>query len=388
MEARESTLSERLQTGFLGFIAFALLLVMLVQAQFLLICLCISVIIFSLTSDAISAFARLKVPNWLATVLALLMITVGLLWLTTTLAAQINEIVSTAVTYSEKAQQMLPDLLDWMGPKSQSAVETVIASFNVSGWIRSLASQASNMMSAVILILTFVGFMFAERYWFPIKIERLAGSDERAIKVLTIINSIMRRVNRYLVVKAIVSSVTATLVWVIFRAAGLDLAGPIAMLTLILNFIPTIGSIMATIIAILLVLAQTANVSETVVVGLACTTVHFCIGNIIEPMLLGQTLRMSSFGIVLSLAVWGAVWGLAGMFLSVPIMAAVMIICAHIPWLRPVAIILSREGQPDDVDEPSSGDDQVMALRELWTASNHAELDAARKAGRRARKHR
>ncbi len=341
-------LRERLQTGFLGIVAFALLLFLLVQAKFLLITLSIAVIIFSLTSDAIYAFAKLKVPTWFATTLALVVIAFGLLWITTMIAAQVNEIVSTSIAYAEKAQSLLPELTEWMGPNAQSAVESFIQSFNFTGWIRQVAAQASNLFSGVVMILLYVGFMFTERVWFPIKIERLTGDPEKADKVRAIISSIMRSVNRYLVIKALVSALTAGLVWVIFWVAGLDLAGPIAMITFILNFIPTIGSIIATVVAVLLALAQTGGVPETVVIGIACTCVHFLIGNILDPMLLGQTLRMSSFGIVLSLAVWGAVWGLPGMFLSVPIMAAIMIICAHIPWLRPVAILLSREGFADD----------------------------------------
>ena len=70
LQSGESLLRERLQTGFLGIIAFALVLFLLVQARFMLICLAIAIIIFALTSDAISAFARLKVPNWLATTLS------------------------------------------------------------------------------------------------------------------------------------------------------------------------------------------------------------------------------------------------------------------------------------------------------------------------------
>ena len=95
MQSGESLLRERLQTGFLGIIAFALVLFLLVQARFMLICLAIAIIIFALTSDAISAFARLKVPNWLATTLALIAIAFGLLWAATAVVAQVNEVVTT-----------------------------------------------------------------------------------------------------------------------------------------------------------------------------------------------------------------------------------------------------------------------------------------------------
>lgn len=353
MNRHDSQLSERLRTGFLGVIAFGLILFLLVQARFILICLAFAIIIFSLTSDAISAFARLKVPNWLATTLALIAIAIGLLWAATAVVAQVNEVVSTAIAYADRAQAVLSSLSQRWGPGAQEAIATFTGNIDVAGWLRSAAAQASNLISGSVLILTFVGFMFSERIWFPVKIERLTGDPDRARQVLGTVHVIMRRVNRYLVVKAGISAVTAALIWAIFRLAGLELAGAIAMLTFILNFIPTLGSIIATVIAIVLVLAQTGDPTLTLTLGGLITAVQFVVGNVFDPMLLGQTLRLSSFGIVLSLAFWGVVWGIAGTFLAVPIMVAVMIVCAQIPWLRPVAILLSQEGLPEQ--EPSSG---------------------------------
>ena len=347
MSANDSQLSERLQTGFLGVIAFALILFLLTQARFILICLAFAIIIFSLTSEAISAFARLKVPNWLATTLALIAIAIGLLWAATTVVAQVNEVVTTSIVYADRAQATLANLSQRWGPRVQESIVTFLGSIDFAGWARSAASQASNLISGSVLVLTFVGFMFAERIWFPIKIERLTGDPARAGEVLRIIYSIMSRVNRYLVVKAAISFVTAGLIWGIFRGAGLELSGAVATFTFILNFIPTIGSIIAAVIAIAVVLAQTGDPTTTLMIGSACTAVHFVIGNIFDPMLLGQTLRLSSFGIVLSLAFWGAIWGIAGTFLAVPIMVALMIVCAHIPWLRPLAIMISHEGLPE-----------------------------------------
>ncbi|WP_199257487.1 AI-2E family transporter [Paracoccus binzhouensis] len=351
MDGHDSQLSERLRTGFLGVIAFGLILFLLVQARFILICLAFAIIIFSLTSDAISAFARLRVPNWLATALALIAIAIGLLWAATAVVAQVNEVVSTAIAYADRAQAVLSNLSQRWGPRAQEALSTFMGSIDVAGWLRSAAAQASNLISGSVLILTFVGFMFSERLCFPLKVERLTGDPGRARQALGTIHVIMRRVNRYLVVKTGISAVTAALIWAIFRLAGLELAGAVAMLTFILNFIPTLGSIVATVIAVAMVLAQTGDPTGTLIVGGMATAVHFVIGNILEPMLLGQTLRLSSFGIILSLAFWGAVWGIAGTFLAVPIMVAMMIVCAQIPWLRPVAILLSQEGIPEQ--EPS-----------------------------------
>ncbi len=345
---QDTVLRERLQTGFLGIIAFALLMFMLVQGRFILIALAIAIIIFSLTSDAIGAISKLRLPSWLATALALVLIAGGLLWISTTIVGQINEVVSTAMSYAEQIQTTLPRLTEWLGPNAQEALDTILQNLNLTGWLRSLAGQASNLLSGTVLVILFVGFMFAERVWFPIKMLRLTGNDRDAQHVRNIITSIMRRVNRYLIVKTAVSAVTASIVWGIFTLARVDLAGPVAMLTFILNFIPSIGSIIATLIATLLVLVLTSDIEMTVIIGISCTLTQFIIGNVLDPMLLGQTLRLSSFGIILSLAFWGAVWGIPGMFLAVPIMVALMIVCAHTDWMRPLAVLLSREGLPDD----------------------------------------
>ncbi|TKW68272.1 MAG: AI-2E family transporter [Paracoccus denitrificans] len=349
MEQQNQLLRDRLQTGFLGIIAFALLMFLLVQARFILICLAIAIIIFSLTSDAIGAIARQRVPNWLATTIALLLIAAGLLWASATVVSQINEVVTTAISYAEQFQAALPSLLEWLGPEAQQTVDTFLRNINLTGWMRTAAGGASNLLSAAVLIILFVGFMFAERVWFPLKIDSLLSGDrEAAGRVRQIMTSIMRRVNRYLIVKTLVSAATAICVFGIFKFAGLPLAGAIAMLTFMLNFLPSVGSIIATVIAVAVAYVLTADIGTTLIVGAACTAVQFVIGNVLDPMLLGQTLRLSSFGIILSLAFWGAIWGIPGMFLAVPIMVAIMIVCAHIPWLRPVAVMLSREGHPDD----------------------------------------
>jgi len=322
--SNETVLRERLQTGFLGLIAFSLLMFMLVQAKFILISLAIAIILFSLTSDAIHAIStRLRVPNWLATTLALIGIALGLLWVSTTIVAQVNEVVFLAISYAERAQAALPALTERLGPEAQERIITALTNFNITGWIRSLAGQASGLLSGSGLVILFVGFMFAEQVWFPLKIERLANDADHARQIRRIIASIMHRVNRYLVVKTGVSAVTASIVWLIFWTMGLELATAVALLTF---------------------------------VGVLCAVTQFLIGNIIDPMLLGQTLRLSSFGIILSLAFWGAIWGVPGMFLAVPIMVALMIICAHIPWLRGVAVMLSREGLPDDGDNDVQSD--------------------------------
>lgn len=340
-------LRARLQTGFLGIIAFAVILVLLVQAQFILISLVFAVIIFSLTTDMISLVARLRVPNWLATAIALFLIAMGLLLGATTIVAQVGEVVQTALTIWQGAEGAVAELTRWFGPNVQETATRALRDINLPYMLRQAAGQASGLMSVTVLIILFVGFMFAERLFFPIKIERMTGDAARAAHIRMVIESIRSRINRYLVVKTGVSALTALCVWIVFSVAGIALAGPVALLTFILNFLPSIGSIIATVLAALLVWVQTGDNTLTLIIGAICAGLQFVIGNVLDPMLLGRTLRLSPLGIVLSLAFWGTVWGIPGMFLAVPINVTLMILCAQSEWLRPLAVALSREGLPD-----------------------------------------
>jgi len=89
------------------------------------------------------------------------------------------------------------------------------------------------------------------------------------------------------------------------------------------------------------------DTTSTLLIFVLAGGIQFTNGNIIDPMMMGRALRLSSFGIIISLAFWGAVWGIPGMFLSVPIMVMLLVVCSHVPSLRPVAILLSREGLPE-----------------------------------------
>lgn len=340
------------QLWFLGIIGFAVILFLLVQARFQLISLVVAIILFSLTSDVIRWVAGLRVgglrvPPILASLVALGIIGSVLLALAALIISQANTIVMMILQYTDPAQQATAQLFAWMGADVEAAVLNSLQQFAIGDYLRTLAGQAGNLMSAVVLIILFVGFMFAERIWFSTKLTNLFGDPDQARRAERIIGSIIHRVNRYLLVKSLISLLTGGLTYAVLRTTGIELALAVGFLTFLLNFIPNVGSIIAVIGAALVVYVQTTDPVVTLAVMSVLTAIQFGVGMVLDPLLLGRALRLSSFGILISLAFWAAVWGIAGMFLAVPIMVAAMIVCSHIPTLRPVAVLLSREGLPD-----------------------------------------
>jgi predicted PurR-regulated permease PerM len=127
-------------------------------------------------------------------------------------------------------------------------------------------------------------------------------------------------------------------------SVGLDFASFWAFLIFVLNFIPVIGSIVATIFPALLALIQFDTIGPFIVVAGGVQLVQTVVGQVVEPKLLGDTLNLSPLAIILSLTIWGAIWGVTGMLLCVPITVIVMIVLAHFRETRVVAVWLSAKG--------------------------------------------
>lgn len=354
----------RVQTSALIIIAFAVVLFLLVQAQFMLISLAVAIILFALTSDVINFIGRLRVgpfsiPNWLASVVAMTLISGALLVLTSILLAQVNTVLVTTLSYAERAPSAIASLFTWLGEDSELAVLRSMQSVDLSSYLRTAAGQAGNMTQASVLVILFVGFLFAERIWFGTKLNNFVGDPVQANRVGKIIGSIIHRVNYYLLVKTLISAITGAMIYLLATAFGLEVAVALGVTTFVLNYIPNIGSIVATGLIALVTHVQFADPATTALIFIVAGGIQFVNGSVIDPMLMGRALRLSSFGIILSLAFWGAVWGIPGMFLSVPIMVMMLVVCSHVPALRPIAILLSREGLPESertLDESAESD--------------------------------
>ncbi len=354
----------QVRTIALMIIAFAVVLFLLVQARFLLISLAVAIILFSLTSDVIRWIARqriwrVRVPNWLASIAALLLISTSLLLVSSILLAQLNTVLTTTLSYAERAPSAVASLFSWLGEDVERAVLTSLNSVELSGYVRTIASQAGNVMQGTVLVILFVGFLFAERIWFDVKMSNFFNNEAQAERARKIVISIIHRVNYYLLVKTVVSLITGAMVYVVASFFGIELALALGILTFILNYIPNIGSIVSTGMVALVGFVETGEPTSTALLFVITGIIQFMNGNVIDPWLMGRALRLSSFGIIMSLAFWGAVWGIPGMFLSVPIMVMMLVICSHVPGLRGVAILLSREGLPEDERELDRFNDHI-----------------------------
>ncbi|MEO1224292.1 MAG: AI-2E family transporter, partial [Pseudomonadota bacterium] len=148
-------------------------------------------------------------------------------------------------------------------------------------------------------------------------------------------------------VKTLTSLMTGLASYTVLRLVGVDFAETLALIIFLLNYIPNIGSILGIVFPAMIALVQFDTLAPFLIATPILIAIQVIIGNLVEPMLMGRSLNLSSFVIILALVFWGVIWGIPGMFLSVPITVVALIVCSHIRGARWIAILLSKDGQID-----------------------------------------
>ena len=175
--------------------------------------------------------------------------------------------------------------------------------------------------------------------------------NERERRVEKTFKDITEQIQRYIATKFLISLLTGFLVGVVLWIFGVDFLIVWAVMAFFLNFIPNIGSILAVILPTVMTLIQYESVGYTVLVGGIISLVQNLIGNLVEPKIMGDKLGLNPLVILLSLLVWGYIWGIAGMFLSVPLTAVVKIIISssNSPNLQFLSELMGASKKPIEI---------------------------------------
>ncbi|MCD6459631.1 AI-2E family transporter, partial [bacterium] len=258
--------------------------------------------------------------------------------------SNINQVIDAAPVYQAKLVKIINRGVDIIGLKEVPSVSEIINKINFGKIITSIATALTSIAGNIGIIFLYVLFILLEQKSFNKKITALCLNSDRETFVRKIINRIDKDIRQYITIKTLLSFSTAFLSYLIMAFMKVDFAVFWTFLIFIFNFIPTIGSILATIFPSILALIQFEAFTAFAIVTGGIISVQFVIGSIIEPKLMGSTLNLSPLVIILSLTVWGTIWGITGMFLGVPLMAVLMIVMSHFNQTRPIAVLLSQKG--------------------------------------------
>jgi AI-2 transport protein TqsA len=250
---------------------------------------------------------------------------------------------------------------NYMSEDVKDSLKSALESFDVQGAFASLIGGGIDFSRTLLIILIYMAFIFAEQSIFKRKIMAIAGTRHR--EATSALDTMSRGVQRYLSVKTAISLLTGVLCYFLLIFTQVPYPVLFALLTFLLNYIPTFGSIVAGILAALTALAVHDSIAPAAIVAAGYITVNIVLGSIVEPRILGRELNISPLVIIISVVVWVGLWGVIGGFLAVPLTAAIQIVLANSDRGRPIAILLSGAPPADDSDETKKASRLTMRRR-------------------------
>lgn len=339
----------RILTFTAGLISVWIIGYLLVIGRGLLIPVIIAIFIWHLLNTVNNSMHKIpgigpKMPNTLSMILSLALLGFFVKVLIDIIGDNVNDVIAASPRYQENLLHIFNQIDARFHIKAFINFDSIIKGLSIQSLVINVYSVFTVIASSAVLIALYVIFLFVEQHYFTRKLNALCQQTDHKKLVNNIISHITKDTQTYLGIKTFLSLLTASASWVIMKMVGLDFAEFWALLIFFLNYIPNLGAILATAFPCLLALIQFQTWWPFLEITVGIVAIQFVVGNFLEPKLLGSSLNLSPFVILFALGLWGSIWGVLGMFLSVPITVMLMIIFAHFEATRPFAIMLSQDG--------------------------------------------
>ena len=300
---------------------------------------------------------RFSLPNSMGILFSLALTLVVLIFVSLMISSSVGVLQENAGAYEAHIRELNTQGITWLnqGPiqwLNQKGVDVNVESFAsliseipISGLLSGVTNTLLQFLSNSFLILIFVIYLLEGR-----------NPNEESSPLISKIES---KIEKYLLIKLILSFATGVSVTLFLWMLGIDLAMVFGLLAFVLNFIPNVGSIIATLLPLPMVIVNPDFSIFTLSLAIILPgTVQMVVGNVIEPKLLGDSLELHPITVLLSLIFWGIIWGIPGMLLAAPITAVLKILLENIEITKPVARLLegniSTDLPPEDeeIQEP------------------------------------
>lgn len=325
---------------------------LLIVAQNILLPIVLAVFIWFLIKEIRSFFDRskwikLKVARWVKTILSSFILFVVIGFMSKLLIDNIEELYKTLPTYNDNITSISKTIQSWIGIDVSKMLDGYSNKINFQSILSQIMNSISEIFSNIFFIVIYLVFILMEESSFSAKMKAIYTDKEKHNRFNEILINVDKSILNYISIKTLLSIITATISYVILLIIGIDSALFWAFLIFILNFIPSIGSLIATLFPAVMALLQYGDTTFApfywVLLGVGLTQV--VVGNFLEPKMMGKSLNISSLVVIVSLTVWGSIWGVVGMILSVPITVIIIIAFSHFESTKNIAILLSKDGK-------------------------------------------
>lgn len=310
--------------------------------------LAISLFFFLLLNPLVNKLEKIRVPRWVAIVIAMLILMVVFSVLILFVSFAMNTIIMELPRYTSRVTEIFGGIETRLVELIGLDADVKFFEMIVIDWqgilVRTLSrisESALSILSTTFLVFIFVLFLLLERQSLIPKL-RLAIPNRGGMKMAVMFERINRQTSRYLVIKSLISLGTGVLFYLAAIATRLDFAFVWGVLAFVMNFIPSIGSVIITTSTVLMAVIQFfPDYVSIIYVAVLMLSIQMVLGNIIDPRMQGDQLNLSPFVILVALVFWGYIWGIVGMFLAVPLTSIMQIFFANIKGLKPIAVLIS-----------------------------------------------
>ena len=341
------------QSAFYAAGFFSILVWALDAGQAILVPVAFAMIAAFILWQAVAGMGRLpvlgKTPQWLRHMVVLSLFIIGLIVTIVQIRENIERLLRELPAYQANFESVMASLAARIGlddvPNWKNSVDFLAGEVE----LRDIAARALAMFSdiggQVVLVVVYTTLLLVERARFVEKVFVSFQDRREAESTLSLLTDISARIGAYLSVKTVVNIMLAIASYVALRLLEIDLAPFWAITIGVLNYVPYIGSLLGVAFPAAMAVAQSGSLWFSAATGISLMAIQVLFAYAVEPRLVGRRVNLSPFVVLLSLAFWYALWGIAGAILAVPLTAMFANVLAAVPRTRAVAIMLSNDGR-------------------------------------------
>lgn len=326
---------------------------LLVVGESILIPLVLAIFIAYLIAALGHRIERIKIgrwnpPGWFGLTAAILVLLTAIALIVQVTAGNIQEVVAAAPRYQARLQEMFTQGMVFTANifnlDEPPTFGSLVQEINLRAIVENFANAFQSIAGNTFQVFAYVAFLLLEMRTFDRKLRIVFDGGAKEHTFRATLGAMGSKIETYVLIKTGVSLLNAFSAFVILTLFGVDFAGFWALLTFVLNFIPYIGPPVATLFPTVMTLLQFDSFVTAGFVLASLVAVYAVIENVIEPQITGKSLNLSPVVMIVSISFWGAIWGITGMILSVPLMVITMIVLAQFPKTRPIAVFMSANG--------------------------------------------
>ncbi len=245
-----------------------------------------------------------------------------------------------------RIDQIIADVGGMFGVETVPTARELIAGIDLRGYLTTFALQIQGIASGGFFVLVYLGFLLASQAGFGKKIVGMFPDNSARKDAMQVVARVRSGVEGYLWVQAVTGIMICAAAWALMRAVGLQNAEFWTFVIFVVGFIPILGGAIAGLAPPLFALVQFPDYWPALILLAGLQAILFIVGNMIQPRMQGENQNIDPVVVLLSLALWGKIWGVAGMFLSTPLAVMAMAILAEFKGSYWMAVLLSGDGEP------------------------------------------